>query len=109
MNIEFESLKLLPQMFALIEKLNNQLEDGHTKRWLNSKELAEYIGYSADAVNKMVQERVFQLDVHYYKPSKKLLFDKLEVDNWILGIENEKTTKDATTILNEILSSIERG
>lgn len=56
MTVEFESLKLLPQMYALIEKLSKQLENGNAKRWLSVKELAVYLSYSSERIYKIKEE-----------------------------------------------------
>ncbi len=109
MNIELEHLKLIPTILKQIESMKLQKAMSSEKRWLNTRELADYVGYSIDSINKMVQEQVFQQDVHYYKPSKKLLFDKPEVDNWVLGIDSEVSKKNVATILDDILSSMKNG
>ena len=109
MNIELEHLKLIPTILKQIESIKLHKVMSSEKRWLNTRELADYVGYSIDSINKMVQEQVFQQDVHYFKPSKRLLFDKQEVDNWVLGIESEVSKKNVETILNDILASVENG
>ena len=106
MMIEFECLKLLPVILKRLDSLKLQDVVSSSKRWLNTKELADYVGYSIDSINKMVKEQVFLQDVHYYKPSKKLLFDKVEIDNWVLGMPSEKNSKKADEILKNILDSM---
>ena len=106
MYVEFESLKLLPQMFELIEKLNKQLEDGHTKRWLSVKELAQYLSYSSDRIYK-IKDEYFIEGIHFFKKSGKILFDRVAIDEWVI-------CKDKTNEINQsqrqavdnILSSI---
>ena len=105
MNIEFESLKLLPQMFALIEKLNNNLENTHTKRWLSVKELAEYLSYSADRIYKIKEEHLIE-GLHFYKKSGKILFDRVAIDSWVVEKDTYETSNTQRQIVDNILSSI---
>lgn len=50
------------------------------KRWLNSRELAEYIGSTPEAVRKMV----IREKIPAYRPfGKTLLFDRHEIDRKI--------------------------
>lgn len=57
------------------------------KRWLNSNEAADYIGYSIDGLRKLKDVNLF-LDVHYFKTSGKLLFDQYALDDWVMGTNN---------------------
>jgi len=60
MTVNFEDLKLLPQMFELINKLNSNLENSYTKRWLSVRELAEYLSYSNDRIYKLKDEYLIE-------------------------------------------------
>ena len=106
MNIEFESLKLLPQMFALIEKLNFNLENGHTKRWLSVRELAEYLSYSNDRIYKLKDE-YFLENEHFFKKSGKILFDRVAIDSWMVEGKSNEVNQSQRQIVDNILSSIE--
>ena len=106
MNVEFESLKLLPQMFALIEKLNNNLEQGHTKRWLSVKELAEYLSYSSDRIYKLKDEYFIE-SIHFFKKSGKILFDRVAIDSWMVEKESNETDTTQRQIVDNVLSSID--
>jgi len=106
MNIEFESLKLLPQMFNLIEKLNNNLENGHTKRWLSVREIAEYLSYSNDRIYKLKDE-FFIEGVHFYKKSGKILFDRVAIDSWMVEKDTNETNITQRQIVDNVLSSID--
>ena len=106
MNIELEHVNLIPTILKHLERLNLPDAVSNSKRWLNTKELADYIGYSIESVNKMVKEQVFMQDIHYYKPSKRLLFDKAEIDNWVVGLKSEKNSKRTDDILQSILNSM---
>jgi len=103
MNIDFSKLDTILTLLHSIEKvLTTQTE----KRWLTTRELSDYIGYSLDSINKMVKDDVFIDGVHYYKPSKKLLFDKIEVDNWIVGLKSKKARHDVNSVVNRLLTEI---
>ena len=105
MNVNFEDLKLLPQMFALIEKLNSKLEDGLTKRWLSVRELAEYLSYSNDRIYKLKDEYFIE-GIHYYKKSGKILFDRAAIDTWLVEGQTNETNQSQRQIVDNVLSSI---
>ena len=105
MNVEFESLKLLPQMFELIEKMNKQLSDGLTKRWLSVRELAEYLSYSNDRIYKLKDEHFIE-GVHFYKKSGKILFDRVTIDSWMVEGKSNETNQSQRQIVDNVLSSI---
>ena len=106
MNIEFESLKLLPQMFALIEKLNSHLEDANTKRWLSVKELAKYLSYSSDRIYK-IKDEYFIEGIHFFKKSGKILFDRVAIDEWVISKEKtNEINQSQRQVVDNILSSI---
>lgn len=77
------------------------------KRWLNIKEVANYLGYSTHQIHKLKGEE-FVLEIHYYKRSGKLLFDKYMIDKWVLGIDGENTnnTIDIKSKVNDILNGL---
>jgi predicted DNA-binding transcriptional regulator AlpA len=106
MNIEFESLKLLPQMFELIEKLNANLQNSHTKRWLSVRELAEYLSYSNDRIYKLKDE-YFLEETHFYKKSGKILFDRVAIDSWMVEGKSNEVNQSQRQIVDNILSSID--
>ena len=105
MKISLENLELTPKLLDEIRalKLNNSSRE---KKWLTSRELSDYMGYSLEAINKMVQDNVLIDGVHYYKPAKKLIFNKLEIDNWIMGYKSHKITQNVNSIVSEVLASI---
>jgi predicted DNA-binding transcriptional regulator AlpA len=105
MNIEFESLKLLPKMFELIEKLNTNLENAHTKRWLSVKELAQYLSYSNDRIYKL-KEEYFIEGKHFYKKSGKILFDRVAIDSWMVEGKSNEINLSQRQIVDNVLSSI---
>lgn len=85
MNINLEALEQIPQLVALVEELIKLQKEGVAeKKWLSSNELATYLGYSADKIHKLKRSEWIE-NVHYYKPTGKLLFDKNKVDEWVIG------------------------
>lgn len=107
MNIPYENLELIPKLLNELKSLKLYQAMGSEKRWLNTRELSDYIGYSLDAINKMVKEEVFICGVHYHKPSKKLLFDIHQVNNWVLGIKDDKNKVRVNVAVENILKGIE--
>ena len=92
-------------MFNLIEKLNNNLENGHTKRWLSVREIAEYLSYSNDRIYKLKDE-FFIEGVHFYKKSGKILFDRVAIDSWMVEKDTNETNITQRQIVDNVLSSI---
>lgn len=85
MNNPFEEIeKSLSDLSNNILLLTTEIKS--EKRWLNIKEVANYLGYSTHQIHKLKGEE-FVLEVHYYKRSGKLLFDKYMIDKWVLGID----------------------
>ena len=105
MNIELENLQLLPKMFELIEKLNKNLQNNSTKRWLSVRELAEYLSYSNDRIYKLKDE-YFLEGVHFYKKSGKILFDRVAIDSWMVEKDTNETNITQRQIVDNILSSV---
>jgi len=105
-NISLEHLELIPKLLNEIKSLKLTQAMSSEKRWLNTRELSDYIGYSLDAINKMVKDDIFIDGIHYYKPSKKLLFDKEQVDNWIVGIKDDKQKQRVNIAVENILAGM---
>lgn len=106
MTIGLEYLELIPKLLDEIKALKLNQAIDVSKRWLNTRELSDYIGYSMDAINKMVKDDVFIDGIHYHKPSKKLLFDKEQVNNWIVGIKDPKHMQRVNISVENILKGI---
>ena len=106
MNVNFEHLQLIPTLLNEIKALKLNQAMSSDKRWLNTRELSDYIGYSMDSINKMVKDDVFINGVHYYKPSKKLLFDKEQVNNWIVGIKDNNHKNRVSLAVENILKGV---
>lgn len=107
MTISLEYLELIPKLLNEIKALKLNQAIDVSKRWLNTRELSDYIGYSMDAINKMVKENIFIDGVHYHKPQKKLLFDVEQVNNWVVGIKDDKYKLCVNSAVESILKGIE--
>jgi hypothetical protein len=107
MNISLENLELIPKLLQEIKVLKLNNTSFIKKRWLNTNELADYTGYKLETIKAKVKRGDFILGVHYYKRDGKLLFDKPEVDNWVMGIEasDREAKTDYSNVVNEVLSS----
>lgn len=106
MNISLEYLELIPKLLNEIKSLKLNQAMSSNKKWLNTRELSDYIGYSMDAINKMVKDGVFVDGIHYHKPQKKLLFDVEQVNNWVVGIKDEKHKVKVNIAVENILKGI---
>ena len=105
MNVNFEDLQLLPKILQELETIKKALEGSQAKRWLNVKEVAEYLGYSKDRIYKL-KEEVFIEGVHFHKKTGRLLFDRVAVDGFVSGKEEYDTDKQKRYIVDNVLSSI---
>ena len=106
MNILLEHLELLPKVLKEIQALKLNQAMNSDKKWLNTRELSDYIGYSMDAINKMVKEDIFLDGIHYHKPQKRLLFDVEQVNNWVVGIKDKNHKQRVNVAVENILAGI---
>ena len=100
MEISFENLKKSDTILEKIELLENKISS--EKRWLNTKEASHYLGYSQEHIHKL-KDSYFIENKHYYKKSGRILFDKLELDNWVT---TNRTKIDIKNITDSILKAI---
>ena len=105
MELGLEHLNLLPKMFQLIEMMSEELKTAQGKRWLNVKELAEYLGYSKDRIYKIKDEYLLE-GIHFHNKTGKILFDRVAIDSWVVGKETDETHKSRRQIVDHVLSSI---
>lgn len=107
MELKLENLELIETIHSMLVELRDRKVNEIEKRWLTTTELSKYIGYGKDSINKMIQEQKFICGIHYYKKVKKILFDKQQVDNWIMGIESNKlVATNNENITNDIILSL---
>ena len=100
MDIKYEYLELIPKLLEEIKSLKQNATS--EKRWLNVTEIANYIGYSKDRIHALTNNEFIE-GRHFYKKGK-LLFDRVEIDNWVKGISSKINPKDIVTqVLKDIL------
>ncbi|UTJ07878.1 helix-turn-helix domain-containing protein [Arcobacter roscoffensis] len=100
MNIPFENLEkineVLEKLNILEQKINSE------KRWLNTKEASYYLGYSKEHIHKLKDNYLIE-GKHYYKKAGRVLFDKLELDNWVM---HTLTKMNAKEIANNVIKDL---
>ncbi len=105
MEIQLEHLNLIPKMFQIIETMYEELKTVQAKRWLNVKEVAEYLGYSKDRIYKIKDEHMLE-GIHFYNKTGKILFDRFAVDDWVKGNNTHEPRESKRDIVDRLLSSI---
>lgn len=108
MQVNFEHLELLPKILEKLEYIETHLQNNYSKRWLNVKEVSEYIGYSKDRIYKLKSEEWIE-NHHFYKKTGKLIFDSHAIDKWITGdneISNQMKQR-TQEIVDSVFSSIQ--
>ena len=103
MNVNFECLEKIPEIYNLLLLLQNEVKNKVEKKWLTTEELSVYIGYSKESIKNMIKEEEFILELHYYKKHRKNIFDKLEIDKWIMNSNNTYKTNNYELLTNNIL------
>ena len=103
--INMENINLLESMAKDIELIKKSLSSNQTKRWLSVKELATYLGYSKDRIYKLKDE-TFLEEIHFYKKTGKIIFDRVAIDDWMVGKESDDSEKSRGQIVSRLLSSI---
>ncbi len=103
--IEMENINLIKEIAQDISTIKKALSSIQTKRWLNTLELAKYLGYSKDRIYKL-KEEVFIENLHFYKKTGKILFDRVAIDDWVIGKENYDVIQSRRLIVDNILSSV---
>lgn len=107
MNVEFESLKLLPQIYELLNKLNDGMNSS-SKRWMSVKELSVYLTFGKDKIYKMIDVEFIESE-HYYKKGSRLIFDKQKIDEWVLTSSSNKVScQNTKLIIDDVLSSLSK-
>ena len=105
MNINFESLGKIDEIYNILLLLKNEVNNNIEKRWLTSEELSLYIGYSKESIKNMIKNEEFVIDLHYYKKHRKNIFDKAEIDKWIMS-SNKANTNNYELLANRILKNV---
>ena len=81
MNINFESLGKIDEIYNLLVLLKNEVNNKIEKRWLTSEELALYIGYSKESIKRFLKDGEFELNYHYFKKDRKIFLTKMLLMN----------------------------
>ena len=105
MNINFESLGKIDEIYNLLVLLQNEVKNKIEKRWLTSEELALYIGYSKESIKRFLKDGEFELNYHYFKKDRKNIFDKNAIDKWIMS-ENKGVSMNSEYLVNKLLSNV---
>ena len=103
MNIAFENLEKLQEIYNILVLLRDKEINKIEKRWLTTEVLSEYIGYSKESIKNMIKEEEFILELHYYKKHRKNIFDKLEIDKWIMSPNKTYERNNYELLTNNIL------
>ncbi len=102
-----ENINLIEDMAKDIEVIKKALSSQVAKRWLNTKELSIYLGYSKDRIYKLKDE-VFIENIHFYKKVGKILFDRVAIDDWMVGRNSDEINNTQQQIVDRVLSSIKK-
>ncbi len=107
MDIKFENLNKIEKIEKDIEAIKKALTNSSQKRWLNVKELSQYLGYSKDRIYKLKNEHFIE-NIHYFKKAGKILFDRVAIDDWVVGKDYDDANQSQRQIVHNILSSIKK-
>lgn len=100
MQIDFSNLEKIDDIIDRLKMLESRVTG--QKRWLNIAEAAYYLGYSKDKIHKLKNDEFIE-SIHYFKKGK-LLFDRIELDNWVMESQNRLDPKEiANKVLKDIL------
>ncbi len=103
--IEMENINLISKIALDVELIKKTLAGATAKRWLNVRELADYLGYSKDRIYK-IKEEYFTEGEEFHNKTGKLLFDRVAIDSWVVGRTTNDTNKSKRQVVDNILSSI---
>lgn len=105
--IEMENINLIKQMAEDIAFLKKSINDSTAKRWLNVKEVAEYLGYSKDRIYKIKDQHLIE-GIHFHNQTGKILFDRVAIDSWVVGKENNEAHQSRRQVVDNILLSVRK-
>ena len=105
--VDFDTLKQIPKILELLVYVKNTTEKGIVeKRWLNTRELAHYTSYKFETIKSKIKKGDFTQGVHYFKKGGILLFDKIEVDNWVMGVKSANNVNYENTQVDDIVYDV---
>jgi len=99
MSVDFSKLDTI---LTVVQSIKKSVTTQTYKRWLNTKEAADYLGYSVESISSFVKSKEFIKGEHYYKKRKKLLYDSNALDKWVIS----NSSKEENTI-NAIIKEIQ--
>jgi hypothetical protein len=103
MNLNIEAVNQIPQILEIVKVLSEKIENKVEKRWLNVAETAYYLGYSKDHIHKLKTDHLVE-GKHYHKKAGRVLFDKLELDKWVISSKNMLNPKEiANLVLKDLI------
>lgn len=103
MNLNIEAVNQIPQILEIVKVLSEKIENKVEKRWLNVAETAYYLGYSKDHIHKLKTDHLLE-GKHYHKKAGRVLFDKLELDKWVISSKNMLNPKEiANLVLKDLI------
>ena len=105
MNVNFECLEKIPEIYNLLLLLQNEVKNKVEKKWLTTEELSVYIGYSKESIKNFIKNDELILNSHYYKKDRKNIFDKNAIDEWIMS-ENKGISINSEYLVNKLLSNV---
>ncbi len=105
MNINFESLGKIDEIYNILLLLKNEVNNNIEKRWLTSEELSLYIGYSKESIKRFLKDGEFELNYHYFKKERKNIFDKNAIDKWIMS-DNKKNSINNEYLINKLMLNV---
>lgn len=106
--IEMENINLIKQIAEDIALLKKSLNETSAKRWLNVKEVAEYLGYSKDRIYK-IKDHYLVEGIHFHNQTGKILFDRVAIDSWVVGKETDEAHIKQRQVVDNILLSIQKA
>ena len=99
---DFKS-EVLGQLDALAHKIDGLKTS--TKPWLSVAELSDYLGgLKRSTIYQYVHKR--QIPFRKLPGSRRLIFYRNDIDQWIEGSSSEKTKQDAQKCSNEIWTEV---
>ena len=107
MEVSLEHLKLIPDILKELEVIRKNMTDQSAKRWMNVRELAEYLGYSRDRLYKIKEEFLIE-GIHFHNRTGKILFDRVAIDSWVVGKETDDALQSQRQVVDNVLSSIKK-
>ena len=103
--IAMENINLIKNIVQDLEIIKKAVSSIQTKRWMTVSELAKYLGYSKDSIYKLKDEELLE-NHHFYKKTGKILFDRVAIDDWIVGKETNDIIQSQRQIVDNVLLSI---